>query len=1705
MGQLTNQYVSQSYQGLLKLEDSSNGVTATLQNVQDGLGNNLPIKISSTQVTITGSFFGNGTGLTGITATNAISSSYSNYAVTASYALNAVIPSGTVSGSQQIVDLGFATTSSLNAFTSSYYVDSGSFDSRIDGIIAGTGSYVTVPDFNVYTSSVDNTLNSLETATGSLQLQINSKLDTGSFNSYTSSNDTRVDSLINATGSYATTSSLSTLSGSIATTDLGQNNRLDSLETKTGSLQLEINQKLDTGSFNAYTSSNDTKVDALINATGSYATTGSNTFIGNQTITGSLYSSDIIGTGSLFLKPNQSDARYLEVYNTSPTDTHITASGGQIFLGDDKTYVKVDNYGSTNRIDIVADNELVVSSSIVNLTGSLHQSGTFYPDVIDWISSSIVQSTGSYILTTDLSGVTQYDTYQNVASELQPYLSTGSIPSGTVSGSAQISDLGFATTGSNVFNGTQTISGSLNVTGEITALSASITYLETIYQTSSIIFSSGSNILGDEASDTQTLNGTVNIPLGNLNVTGATTSSLGFYGDLYGTSSYATNALSASQSQNSVSSSHSINSDNSISSSFATNAVTSSFALNGGVTQILAGPNVIVSPLSGKGQVTISSIGTGTGSFNTATGSYGSFYDTTNQTNPVANTPNSASFNETAITNGVSISGSISPFNTYVKTENAGVYNIQFSAQIDKTDSGTDSVDIWIRKNGIDLLDTATTVTLTGNNDKSVAAWNWFVQSAANDYYQLIWASADTDLRLLAEVSSSVHPGVPSIILTANRVDQFLSNTGSFNGDFNGSFTGSLFGTSSYSDFAVSSSQSQNSISSSFAQNAISSSFATNSDTSVSSSFAQNAVSSSHSVNSDTAISSSFATNSDTSVSSSFAQNAVSSSHSINSDTAISSSYSTNSDTSVSSSFAQNAVSSSHSVNSDTAISSSFATNSDTSVSSSFAQNAISSSYSVNSDTSVSSSFAQNAVSSSHSINSDNSISSSFATNAISSSYSDFAVTASFATNALSASYAPSTSVNTGSLVETVGLLSPTTDTVQVTKGDGTLTQFTINNVSSSVSSSYAVTASFTPFAVAAVTASFALNANIDSGSFATTGSNVFSGSQFISGSADISGSLFMRTNGSGSALVSRNFSYLTSSLNAGGNIFFQDLATQSNISQSLIVSSSNNIVFNRPIANSNTFDSILYGSGSSPVGGSNIYSVPPEISVTNRGQNIPLTMQHNIGRGFNTRPFQLTFPTGSLTGSATINNNYIAGQLIYNGPQSSRLPTIQGNNVIGQLSYNATILQNSFSGGQAPGISNNYINAGAATFNARSGSIFINNNNINGNTSVSNNFNVASSSHYVNFSNNSITNNPGIEFVGTSNANQIRNFTSNVIAGNGVNIINRNELSVSGSLNNSLIVGGGLTLTASHPDGTFGTTNFGTTLLGRFNETGSNLSDAQQTVFAVGGGTSAINRRTSLHVSSSGLFSVRNGLNLSGSVELFNNSTTGTLNLTGSINVSGSLNVKEGGINVSGGQIQTNNEIVFNGGKFFPESMENFVKLSSQSTTTLGIDNFNFNTPASQSLWTSTVNTGSNYTEQQSQVTNGGTTGTLGLRNTGGVTTYTIDVKKTVVTGSIQGNVLPLTVSSNTASLNLDNGNFFELALTGSSNIRIEPSNIKPGQTVNIKLNTTGSGTVSFPTSVKQVSGSSYVPSTGTTTDIVTLVSFDSTNLFLANVKNLI
>lgn len=83
----------------------------------------------------------------------------------------------------------------------------------------------------------------------------------------------------------------------------------------------------------------------------------------------------------------------------------------------------------------------------------------------------------------------------------------------------------------NIITDVHTVTGSINISGSIsasnanfgtiTATSASITYLTTIYETASIIYSTGSNQFGDASDDVQTLWGTVDIKTGPVLISGS--------------------------------------------------------------------------------------------------------------------------------------------------------------------------------------------------------------------------------------------------------------------------------------------------------------------------------------------------------------------------------------------------------------------------------------------------------------------------------------------------------------------------------------------------------------------------------------------------------------------------------------------------------------------------------------------------------------------------------------------------------------------------------------------------------------------------------------------------------------------------------------------------------------------------------------------------------------------------------------------------------------------------------------------------------------------------------------------------------------------------------------------------------------------------------------------------------------------------------
>jgi len=141
---------------------------------------------------------------------------------------------------------------------------------------------------------------------------------------------------------------------------------------------------------------------------------------------------------------------------------------------------------------------------------------------------------------------------------------------------------------------------------------------------------------------------------------------------------------------------------------------------------------------------------------------YGIFFDTTIQTNTEP-TGNIMSFNNTTAANLVSIvSGG------KITLDISGTYDIQFSAQLEKTDGGTDTIEIWLKKNGNDETWSNTRITLQGNNAKTVAAWNWMVNANAGDYYEIIWFSTDLNVRLYAETATPPAVSIPSVILSVN-------------------------------------------------------------------------------------------------------------------------------------------------------------------------------------------------------------------------------------------------------------------------------------------------------------------------------------------------------------------------------------------------------------------------------------------------------------------------------------------------------------------------------------------------------------------------------------------------------------------------------------------------------------------------------------------------------------------------------------------------------------------------------------------------------------------------------------------------------------------------------------------------------------------------------------------------------------------------
>ena len=154
------------------------------------------------------------------------------------------------------------------------------------------------------------------------------------------------------------------------------------------------------------------------------------------------------------------------------------------------------------------------------------------------------------------------------------------------------------------------------------------------------------------------------------------------------------------------------------------------------------------------------------------TAPYGAFQDSTDQTAVSTTVAYPMTFDTTDFSNGVYLSNS-----SRMNVRNAGIYNVQFSVQLENQDSAQHDVDIWFRKNGTNITASNSKFTVPARKSASIfghviGAINYFVELAANDYIEIVWRTESTDVSLeqTPAESSPTRPATPSVIATMQYV-----------------------------------------------------------------------------------------------------------------------------------------------------------------------------------------------------------------------------------------------------------------------------------------------------------------------------------------------------------------------------------------------------------------------------------------------------------------------------------------------------------------------------------------------------------------------------------------------------------------------------------------------------------------------------------------------------------------------------------------------------------------------------------------------------------------------------------------------------------------------------------------------------------------------------------------------------------------------
>ena len=150
---------------------------------------------------------------------------------------------------------------------------------------------------------------------------------------------------------------------------------------------------------------------------------------------------------------------------------------------------------------------------------------------------------------------------------------------------------------------------------------------------------------------------------------------------------------------------------------------------------------------------------------------YGAFSDFTDQTTTV-NTATLMALSVTDFSNEVSLQTG-----SKITVANAGIYNLQFSVQLQNLDNAPQDVFIWLKQNGTDITGSTGLVGLPARKSVGVPfhdikGWNYFLSLNANDYVQIYWSTTNVDVTIQTYPASGTptKPSTASVVATLSFV-----------------------------------------------------------------------------------------------------------------------------------------------------------------------------------------------------------------------------------------------------------------------------------------------------------------------------------------------------------------------------------------------------------------------------------------------------------------------------------------------------------------------------------------------------------------------------------------------------------------------------------------------------------------------------------------------------------------------------------------------------------------------------------------------------------------------------------------------------------------------------------------------------------------------------------------------------------------------